>query len=164
MDISHLTYEPQENLLELVSRIEQRIGRIGIEDFPQGPRMPPGRFERDGPTIYLRHDAGEEVLAHEILHADLYARGFPGSAVNVTYDHDDATAVRRVKCLGECLRELGNCLDHVLMYPTFVALGYRGEKFVGLGDAGGHSRFIRDLKHRLQTAAREFRDDVELGL
>ena len=70
--------------------------------------------------ILRRNDRLEEALIHELLHADLYRRGYPKWFLPT----QDAHLLRQ----GE---DILNLAEHVVMLPSFLSLGYREERFVG---------------------------------
>jgi len=70
--------------------------------------------------ILRRNNRLEEALIHELLHADLYRRGYPKFFLAAQDEY-----------LWQEGADILNLAEHVVMLPTFVSLGYAAERFVG---------------------------------
>lgn len=70
--------------------------------------------------ILRRNNRLEAALIHELLHADLYRRGYPKFFLPTQDEY-----------LWQNGADILNLADHVVMLPAFVSLGYAEERFVG---------------------------------
>lgn len=70
--------------------------------------------------ILRRNNRLEEELIHELLHADLYRRGYPKFFLTTQDEY-----------VWQEGADILNLADHVVMLPTFVSLGYAEERFIG---------------------------------
>lgn len=84
------------------------------------PRVSNGVDVSEIHLILRRNNRLEEALIHELLHADLFRRGYPKffMATQDEYRWNEG-------------RDILNLADHVVMLPIFVSLGYAEERFVG---------------------------------
>ncbi|MEO7723213.1 MAG: hypothetical protein ABIU29_00765 [Chthoniobacterales bacterium] len=71
--------------------------------------------------LILRHnDRLEEALIHELLHAELYRRGYPKWYLHAQEED-----------LWQEGADILNLAEHIIMLPSFLSIGYREERFVG---------------------------------
>lgn len=70
----------------------------------------------------ILRDSGrlEEAFTHELLHADLWRRGYPRWFLRT-----------QAESLWNQGRDILNLAEHIVMLPTFKSLGYSEERFVG---------------------------------
>jgi hypothetical protein len=87
-------------------------------------------YSKDKKTIiYVPHDnLNSASFAHELLHVYLRSKKvFIGSGF--------ALSIKENKVLSRIISEkliehVGNCLDHIKMYPVFIKLGYNQTEFI----------------------------------
>jgi hypothetical protein len=129
-------------------------GRMKCEIIPDDGKPSILRFKNrmsngvDASEVHLvlrRSSRLEEALIHELLHADLFRRGYPKFFLRTQDEY-----------LWQEGADILNLADHVVMLPTFLSLGYAEEHFVGpskpLSEEG--QRVVADLtgmKDRLST-------------
>jgi hypothetical protein len=95
--------------------------------------------------ILRKNNRLEEALIHELLHADLYRRGYPKFFLS-TQD----------VCVWQEGADILNLADHLVMLPGFVSLGYAEERFVGpskpMNEEGQQVEAdLRAMEERLST-------------
>ena len=141
MDFSHLkrhyNIEVRQSLKALVGEIEATLGEILICDIQESERFKwkhkLGWTEEEFPactqfinghhTVFLsKLFAGEQHLAHEVLHIDLVHRGFKRYVVDIPRDFAGNEALGPK--LGQVFEETLNLMEHSLMYPEFLQMGF----------------------------------------
>ncbi|MEY2578776.1 MAG: hypothetical protein QOI49_1600 [Verrucomicrobiota bacterium] len=79
-----------------------------------------GKEAPDCHLILRENERLEEALVHELLHADLWRRGYPRWFLRT-----------QAESLWNQGRDILNLAEHIVMLPTFKSLGYPEERFVG---------------------------------
>ncbi len=77
--------------------------------------------------FYDTNNKIDGYLAHELLHAELFKKGFPSP--KDFYDNNKIEMLQRV--IGEkSNRDIINCLAHSIFYPEYIKLGFLKNEFV----------------------------------
>jgi hypothetical protein len=119
-------------LQTIIDSIESKSQKpIQIREIPGGPDVGMCQWMNTIPTILLsRETTCEEVIAHEILHLELRIHGFP--------DHFTPE--------DPFVGKIENFLQHHVIYPKYLKMGYSSSLFFGLGEKGEMKSFIDELE------------------
>jgi len=83
-------------------------------------RISDGKDASEVHLVLRRNSRLEEALIHELLHAELFRRGYPKFFLRTQGEYRWQEGA-----------DILNLAYHVVMLPAFLALGYAEERFVG---------------------------------